>query len=403
LGIPAIDAARLDAETAGFVAQATQAVRAAPRSALAWGQLGWVLRNADFQDEAHECFVTAARLDGQDARWPYFRALQLVGRDPQAAVEGFRESIRLARDAADAPRLRLAQLLLAQGRHDEAGIEFRRLLASNRDHVVASLGLARLAAAEDRLDDAVSLAGQCLTDPRAARGAHALLAGWEARRGNAAAAQAASRVVATLPPDLAWPDPWIEEANRWRSPRARLVEETERALKHERLEEAFASATQLTKEYPDAPEGWLLLGRAWILKGDCPAAERALRRHLELYRDSVNGHFQLGVALLCQERPAEAAPSFEQALRLKPDFGEAHFNLGFARARLRQAAPAIQALRDALRCSPDYLDAYIILADVLHQTGERDEALSLLRRALEMNPADERAKALLARVQGAPP
>ena len=51
----------------------------------------------------------------------------------------------LCDDHQDAPRLRLAELLLRQGHPAQAETQFRALLVLNPEHAPATLGLARLA------------------------------------------------------------------------------------------------------------------------------------------------------------------------------------------------------------------------------------------------------------------
>jgi tetratricopeptide (TPR) repeat protein len=156
---------------------------------------------------------------------------------------------------------------------------------------------------------------------------------------------------------------------------------------------------RLVKTYPDAPESWLLLGRSRLEQNDCAGAEQPLRQLLQISPDLVNAHWQLGVALICLRRYAEAVPILTRAVELKPDFGEAHFNLGFALARSGNGHAAIPSFHNAIRYNPDMIDPYITLADLLAQTGETQQATNLLSRALQLDPSDDRAKALLRRIQ----
>lgn len=396
---PSIPTDGLDHAVATQITQALNEVRATPRSDKAWGKLGLALQASEFKTEATFCFAQAERFKGQEPRWPYFQALLLMQEHPDEAIAKFRRAVELSRDQPDTPRLRLAQLLAERGNHNEAGRHFKELLRVYPNHGPSRLGLAKLSSAQGRPQESTEHLKSCLEDPYVAKSAYLLLATVQQRLGNARAAQGATGIAATLPSDQLWPDPYASEAATFEVSRQTLVDRALQLGKQRRIDEALPLVTRVVKEYPDEPEGWLLLGRLRLQQKDCTAAEQAIRRHLDLSPESVNGYAQLGMALLCLERYADAAECFQKALQLKPDFGEAHFNRGFALSRMGNGLDAIQSFREAIRCSPNFIDAYITLADLLSQTGQKAEALTWLNRALELDPSDERARILMERVQ----
>src|SRR5213079_2958398 len=83
-------------------------------------RLGMVLRAHDFDAEANRCFEEAERLDPREPRWPYLRGQTLVLTDPEAGILCLRRAVQCCGDSPTAPRLRLAEALLEQGRLDEA-------------------------------------------------------------------------------------------------------------------------------------------------------------------------------------------------------------------------------------------------------------------------------------------
>src|SRR5262249_61451661 len=99
---------------------ARAAVRRAPQSAAAWGRLGMLLAAHGFYPESVACFAQAQQLDPGEVRWPYFQGVALALTDPDAALPHLRRAVELAGPAADAPRLRLAEVLLGQGQAGEA-------------------------------------------------------------------------------------------------------------------------------------------------------------------------------------------------------------------------------------------------------------------------------------------
>jgi tetratricopeptide (TPR) repeat protein len=377
-------------------------VKTAPGSAAAWGKLGMVLQHYEFKAEARESFAQAEKRGPKDARWPHLHGLLLVQEDVPAAVLKFQRATELAGRASDAPRLRLANALKELGRFDEAARHFEELARARPDHAAALLGLAEIRSQRGELREAAELLRRCFTDRHTARRAHGLLASVERKLGNIAAADAAAKQAAASPFDYEWPDSYAAEAAQFHVGLKAWSDEAEALIEQGRFQEAAPLLDRLMKEYPRAAGPWLLLARARLGQQDCAGAEQALRRHLEIDSGSVSGHAELGIALLCQERYEEAAAALASAVRLKPDLSQAHYNLGFALARAGQGRQAIEAFREAIRYSPDFVDPYITLADLLNQTGQRQESLAHLRRALELSPGDERAKALLERVQQTP-
>jgi tetratricopeptide (TPR) repeat protein len=392
---PTISTAGLDLAIAALIDKSVAEVRSSPRSGPAWGRLGMVLQTYDFKEDARSCFVEAERLSPQEPRWPWFHALLLLPDD--AGLPKLRRAVELCHDQPDAPRLKLAQLLAERGELDEAERHFQELLRARPDHAVAWLGVANVSISHGRLEESVGQLNRCLTNEYTAKAACQLLATVQQRLGHTNAADTATRLAATLPPDRDWPNPFAQEAAQYRVGRQALLDRAQQLLRQRRAEEALPVATRLVTDYADAADAWLTLGRVRVLEKDFVAAEQALRHCLQLDPKLVDGHMQLGLALLYQRRNAEAAASFQEALRQKPALAEAHYNLGLARLREGDRAGAIQSLREAIRCDANEVQPRLALADALNKSGQREEALAELRRALKLNPNDARVRQMLER------
>src|SRR5262249_47028382 len=137
--------------------------------------------------------------------------------DPEAAIPKLRRAAVLCGNTSDAPRLRLADVLLGQGRVREAEEQWRRLLSQEPGHARAHLGLARLAYQRGNLEESLSYLNFSLKGARTRKAAHLLLAEIHQRRGDNAAADRESRRAAELPNDEAWPDPFEEEIKKLRT------------------------------------------------------------------------------------------------------------------------------------------------------------------------------------------
>jgi cytochrome c-type biogenesis protein CcmH/NrfG len=220
------------------------------------------------------------------------------------------------------------------------------------------------------------------------------------RLGDTNAAQRAGARAAALPLDTPDIDPFGADASERNDPRD-LSDRAQRWLMAGKPAEAAPIIDQVVREHPGFAEGWLLLGRRQLLGQEAVAAERSIRRHLEMDPQSVNGLFQLGMALLAQQKNPDAAQAFERAIRLKPDFGPAFYNLGLARARSGQKREAVPAFRAAIRHNPERIDSYLLLADLHLQLGEKAAAVELAREAEALNPADRRLPTLREKISQA--
>ena len=399
LRVPAIDSAGLDPAVAKLIQTTLEEAKQAPSSGVAWGKIGSVLMHYEFIDAARSAFERAERLSPQEARWPYLHALLVMNSAPDEALAKLRRAVELARDQPDMPRLRLAQFLLERGRDKEAESQFRALLQRKPNHSPARLGLARLSFQHEKLAESSNLLSQCLDDMHSAKSAYAQLAVVERGLGNVAGAEAAARRSAALPPDQPWPDPFWDEAVRYRVGRKALIEDATTLLDHGRVADALQSLTVLTRDYPDDDEGWYLMGWAYNQQQQPIEAERALREHLRRSPRSPKGHSQLAVALLNQKRFAEAKEVLEAALQLKSTWRELHYNLGYACAQLGETNQAVSHLREALARDPNYVPSYIALGQLLIRRGEKNEAKQLLLQALDLSPSDARARTLLKQIE----
>lgn len=392
---PEIDTSELDPVVAELIRTNVQAVRAAPRSAAAWGQLGSVLMHYEYTEETETAFAWAEKFAPQEPRWPHLHGLFIGSRDVVAATEKFRRATALSGLTPDAPRLRLAQTLAERGLNEEAAKHFQSLLQNTPGHPAARLGLARIRQSEGQLIEATNLLAGCLRDPHTSRSAHALLAMLEQALGNAPAAELAARASATLPADAAWPDPWWNEALIWRVGRKALLEDASAFIERGAWAEAQATLGQILRAYPQESEAWYLLGWTFNQQQRGAEAERALREYVRLVPSSPKGHAQLAITLLGQRRHAEAVEVLQTGLKLKPTWRELHSNLGYACVQLGRDEEAVGHFRHALALDPNYLPTHTALAELLLRRGQVEEARTLLRRALELRPTERRAQAML--------
>ncbi len=384
--IPEMSLAGLAPEASRMIQAQVVEVRRTPDRGEAWGRLGGLLKSCGFAAEAEHCLAEAERLSPKDPRWPYLRGT-LSGSD---VVAHFRRAAERAGRSPEMPRLRLARALVEAGQLDEARTVAKEILQDVPECPPARLLLAQIHQARGEWKQAVDLATPCGDSPITGRAANTVLAMAHRRLGDEASAERAARLAAARPPDVSWPDPYEEEVLTWRNDPRSLSDRAQGHLLSGRLDAALPLIERLMREHPDFGEAWLLSGRAHYLRKRLPEAETALRRHLAMDPNSVNGHFQLGMTLLAGQKLAEAAASFRQAIALKPDSGPAHFNLGFVLARMGQTREAVEPFRQAIRHNPEKIDSYILLADLHVKLGELAEAARLADMATQLDPDDRR-------------
>jgi tetratricopeptide (TPR) repeat protein len=398
------------------VEEARREVLRHPRSAEAWGDLGMVLRAHEFRDLSKDCFAQAERLDPRDPRWPYLQGLLLLDGKPEGALPFLRRAVELCQRGEEyevAARLRLAETLLDLGLYPEAEEQLHRVEALAPDYGRVHFDLGTLAAARGALAEArkhLALAARSRLVPRKA---HAQLATVCQQLGDDRAAATHARLAAAAPPDLLWPDPFVEEVMKWEVGRRHRLQQVEQLESERRMEEAISILRDLLRQSPDA-QSYLLLGMYLGRARDFAEAEEMLRHALRQSPDKLQACYFLGLTLYtqgeallrqpdgrkaAQEKFREAAHWERRATELKADHGLAHVYLGKALQRLGQQAEALKALRAAVRCRPEFVDTHLALGEALAEAGQEAEARSHLQDALRLAPAnDPRPREALARL-----
>jgi tetratricopeptide (TPR) repeat protein len=380
---------------AAAVADARAAVVRAPRSGPAWGNYGMVLAAHGFADEALACFAEAERLQPDEPRWPYYAGSVRLRSEPAAAVADLRRAVARCGEGDSAPRLRLAEALLAQGEWDDAEGLFRQVVGGDPQNVRARLGLAEIAYERSRIDECLAQLRPCVGSPLTRKAAHALLAQvYQARHDPVAAAREA-RAAAELPDDLPWPDPYAEEMNDLRVGLQALVDRAHRLFQQGRPDEGLALLDQAVRQYPEADLAWVSYGNALRTAGRLAAAEAAFGRAVSLSPRMAEGQFGLGAVLLARKEYAPAAEAFARAAECDPGDAQAHYNRGVCLRELGRRAEAVEAFRAAVRCKPDAARPRRALAELLAEEGHAEEAEAQLREALALDPDDAEARRLL--------
>ncbi len=408
---PEIAYAELDPEVAEVIETARRKVCANPYSALSWGDLGKLLRAAQLYPEAAACFAQAERLDPKNPRWPYLQGEAWHGTDKQAALPPLQRAAALA-DNVDtiAPFLRLAEVLLALGRNDEAEKQLQHALQIEPDDPTVHYNLGLLAFQRDDLPRSLAHLKRGEHSPFTQRKACIQLATVYRRMGRTQEADDYSRKADALPPDSNWLDPFLADTPTVGRP-ARL-QEIYRLEKNGDYRRAVEQLTALIQEKPEY-RLYVSLGIDLYKLGDLDRAEQALRSALALAPDnSVRAAHHLGRVLLLRadkderRNPQQARAEFEEAaacarqvLARQPDHAMSYVVLGLSLRRLGKRPEALDALRTAVRCNPNSTDAHFYLGETLAEAGQFAAARTSLERACELSPDDPRPRASLAKLK----
>jgi tetratricopeptide (TPR) repeat protein len=414
---PEVTTEGLDAEVAEVVSAARAGVVGNQRSAAAWGYLGRaLLANETYPETSLLCFLEAERLDPDNPRWPYLAGLGLLNLSRQSdAVPKLERAVVLC-DRSDeknaAPRLRLAETLVALGQDEAAEAHVQNVLSTDAQNLRARYDLGMLASFRGDWEQARAHFLTCVGSPQARKKACAQLAAICERLSDKANADHYASLAARLPKDFNWSDPFVAEHAHLsvrKRDRYRLVEQME-------AEGQFAAAaqvlTKLVERYPDDYLPHLMMGRILPQMGEFDRVEQHFARALELAPDKFQVHYLRGLVLL---RRGEAiwftkdgdhkkalalfeasATAARQVLQQRPDYGFAHMSLGLSLKYLGRRAEAIAAFRDAVHCNPEYADIHLFLGATLAEDGKLSEARYYLEQALVLAvPSDRRPRAAL--------
>jgi tetratricopeptide (TPR) repeat protein len=375
-----------------------------------------VFRAQDINPQAVTCFAEAARLDSDDARWPYLIGttnILLAGE----VISPLREAYRLATepDRKRAARLRLAERLLDSGAIDEAGGLFAEQLRQQPDDVRAHLGFGMVALTRDDPNQAIRHLEVAANSPHARTKAFGLLATAHRRLGHPADAARYEMQAAASTQDTVWPDPFLAEYLTKQVGRRELEQRAKDLESQGRFQDAVAVREELASAYPDDETG-VSLGKVLARAGDIDRAEQVLQEALQKYPNHAAGHFYLGRVFSIEadytrrRGDATRADSLEDAAirefrrccSLNPGHGAAHLDAAKSLLRLKRYAEAREEAQEAVRISPQTSETHFTVGQILLESGKPRDAIPSLEEAAKLAaPQDDRPRVLLEKARAA--
>lgn len=284
-----------------------------------FGRLGQLYHSHKYFNLARRCYESAHGLTPGKADWPYYLGALATGRGlTEAATDFLRQALRLEPDYLPT-YLRLGNILLADGRLEDAEAMYTELIARAPNGPWGYLGRAKVERRRGRLQDAADLLEQSLARaPEDREGAY-LLAMTYRELGRTAAAlphlNDIERKARSWPPD-----PLMD------------------IIRHGRkdLQSLIKTANRLLDE------------------GQADAAAKLYRSVLADDAGHFDALYNLGVISGRQGHFAEAQQSLEEAIRSRPDDADAHFALAIAYASGQQFEKADAMIETVLRLDPEH-------------------------------------------------
>lgn len=364
--LPVIDLQGVSPAVQRVIETAQHAVTKEPRSGLAWGRLGMVLRAHEYFAESVQCFRVARRLDSANPRWPYLLAVDLESYDPAASIQIYQQMIA-NHPKMVLPQIRLAELQLQGGDLEAAERLLTPLAQHEPDNPRALYRLAQLRFRRGQSDEALALIEK----------AHALAPRQRAIAELTAQLRFAPRardrketqptVDLSLATDNSWPDEILEDVLQlrrdahWRAAQGtRLIESGNLAGGLQELEAAVV----------EAPDDWTLqtrLAGAYLAANRLDDAEHLLNDAVKRWPDTFELHHMQGTLELLRHEWNRAAEAFQRAIQRKPGSAESHSDLGFCYEQLGRRDAAKSEFEESLRLNPRLETARRQLAKLLSE------------------------------------
>ncbi|HZZ80721.1 MAG TPA: tetratricopeptide repeat protein [Gemmataceae bacterium] len=394
-GLPAIDLAHAEPAVRAAVEERINVVKKNPNSGVAWGELGIVLKNQTFVDEAQQCFARAEVLDPKDARWPHFQGVRLLQLDPPAALPKFQRAVELSKKETVGPRLRLAELLLQLGRFAEAKEQFRYLLNQYPKHPRASLGIARVELHAGELQNALDHSSAAVTHPLTRKSALMLSAEIHARQGNKSLAREEAAQSFNLPQEPNWPDHILKEGRKIGVGETFRWQQAQVVAGQNDPSATIALLEDLVADYPKSVSGIVLLGWTYMQHNKAKEAEECFKRALNVDPKNVNALVYLGMVRHAAQDRDGAMKRFREAIDVKPNSSIAYYNLAQCLKADGDLPGAIDALKKAVNCQPENAPAHAALGELLLADGQLDSAEFHLQEAVAVDSTQTAARKAL--------
>jgi Flp pilus assembly protein TadD len=162
--------------------------------------------------------------------------------------------------------------------------------------------------------------------------------------------------------------------------------------------QVIALLDPLVERDPDNKAVLYMLGTALMRDRQYERGQRVLDRILR-QGDSAEAHLVLALASREANDDIAAEKELRRALELDPSLPTANGTLGDVLVRMGEGAAAVAALQRELELNPNHFDSHLLLGLLLRQDSRTDEAMAHLRKALVLRPGDTGVRYQIALVE----
>ena len=180
-----------------------------------------------------------------------------------------------------------------------------------------------------------------------------------------------------------------------------VLNHAQEALTHAHPKAALPDLQQLVKDRPNDPEGFALLGNAYLQQKNYAQAEATLHRALELDPESENAQYSMGLVYLQTSRYQPALDTFTNLQQQDAKEPEIVVLKGDALRGLKRYDPAMDAYHQALTLDPKSAGAYLGIGETQFALGHVDDALASLQKAAALDADDSEIQQALAKAYAA--
>ena len=151
----------------------------------------------------------------------------------------------------------------------------------------------------------------------------------------------------------------------------------------------------ITKEFPEHPFAWKVLGIVFKKTGRINEALVVNQKSVELEPINMEANFNLGNTLQELGRLEEAEACYKQAISIKPDYAEAHNNLGVTLQKIGRLEEAMNTFIKIIKLNPNLPKSYIKLVELLTVYDPQEEVLHpIVKIAQEIKDTNLKDKTL---------
>ena len=134
-------------------------------------------------------------------------------------------------------------------------------------------------------------------------------------------------------------------------------------------------ASSLSKQFPNHPFSWKILGALFGQSGRGAEALNANQIAVQLAPQDATVYNNLGNTLKGMGRLEEAEANYRQAIAITNEFAEAHSNLGTTLAEMGRLEDAEESYRKATTIKPDFAEAYFNLGVMFFEANKYEKAI----------------------------